>query len=311
MNAFLVRRSLQSVVLLFVVSSLAFFLVHLTPGGPEAALIANPRIGAEEIQRLRERFGLDQPLAMQYVRWLSNAARLDFGRSYFYSRPATDVVAERLGPTIQLGLSSYVIALLGVPLGILAGLHRGTARDAAVRLLATVGHAVPPWWLGLTSVIVLSSLTGWFPNGQGQGGVGEWLKYIILPATILGLTGMVTFARFVRSGVLDALGEDYVRTAIAKGLPSPQITTRHVLRNALLPVVTLLGGLLPAVLSGALVTEYVFAWPGVGRLFYEAATSRDYPILLAIITLLSFATILGTLLADLTYGIVDPRVRYA
>jgi peptide/nickel transport system permease protein len=311
MNAFLVRRSLQSVVLLFVVSSLAFFLVHLTPGGPEAALIANPRIGAEEIQRLRERFGLDQPLAMQYVRWLSNAARLDFGRSYFYSRPATDVVAERLGPTIQLGLSSYVIALLGVPLGILAGLHRGTARDAAVRLLATVGHAVPPWWLGLTSVIVLSSLTGWFPNGQGQGGVGEWLKYIILPATILGLTGMVTFARFVRSGVLDALGEDYVRTAIAKGLPSPLVTTRHVLRNALLPVVTLLGGLLPAVLSGALVTEYVFAWPGVGRLFYEAATSRDYPILLAIITLLSFATILGTLLADLTYGIVDPRVRYA
>jgi len=311
MNAFLVRRSLQSALLLLVVSSLAFFLVHLTPGGPEAALVQNPRIGAEEIQRLRQRFGLDEPLAVQYVRWLSNAARLDFGRSYFYSRPATEVVAERLGPTIQLGLSSYAIALLGVPLGILAGLHRGKAADAAVRLLATVGHAVPAWWLGLTTVVLLSSLTGWFPNGQGQGGFGEWLKYIIVPATILGLTGLVTFARFVRSGVLDALGEDYVRTAKAKGLPNPTVTTRHVLSNVLLPLVTLLGGLLPAVLSGALVTEYVFAWPGVGRLFYEAATSRDYPIVLAILTLLSFATILGTLLADLTYGIVDPRVRYA
>ena len=128
---------------------------------------------------------------------------------------------------------------------------------------------------------------------------------------MLGLGGLVTFARFVRSGVLDALAEDYVRTARAKGLPRPLVTSRHVLRNALLPVVTLLGGLLPAVLSGALVTEYVFAWPGVGRLFYEAAVSRDYPIVLAVLTMLSFATILGTLLADVTYGIVDPRVRYA
>jgi peptide/nickel transport system permease protein len=177
-------------------------------------------------------------------------------------------------------------------------------------LLSTVGHAVPTWWLGLSSVVLLSTMTGWFPNGQGQGSIGEWLKYITVPAIILGLSGLVTFARFVRSGVLDALTEDYVRTAQAKGLPWPTVTTRHVLRNALLPVITLLGGLLPAVLSGALVTEYIFAWPGIGRLFYEAAVSRDYPIVLALLTMLSFATILGALLADLTYGIVDPRVRY-
>src|SRR4029450_6736558 len=178
MTRFLVRRSLQSLVLLFVVTSLAFFLAHLTPGGPEAALIQNPRIGADEIQRMRERFGLDQPLAIQYVRWLTSAAQLDFGRSYFYSRPATEVVAERLGPTIQLGVMSYIVALMGVPLGILAGLNRGKVTDSAVRLIATVGHSVPTWWLGLTSIVVLSSLTGWFPNGQGQGSPGEWLKYI-------------------------------------------------------------------------------------------------------------------------------------
>lgn len=311
MARFLVRRALQSIVLLLVVTSAVFFLVHLTPGGPEGAFLDNPRISAEQVQRLRESFGLDEPLPVQYVRWLGNAARLDFGRSYFYSRPATDVVGERLGPTLQLGLMSYLIALIGIPLGVVAGLQRGKLADGVVRVVATVGHAVPTWWLGLTCVVLLSTLTGWFPNGQGQGGPGEWLKYIILPAVVLGLGGLVTFSRFVRSGVLDALGEDYVRTARAKGLPGAIVTNRHVLRNALLPVVTLLGGLLPALVSGALVTEYVFAWPGVGRLFYEAAVSRDYPIVLAILSLTTFATILGTLLADLAYGIVDPRVRYA
>jgi peptide/nickel transport system permease protein len=293
------------------VTSAVFFLVHLTPGGPDAALLQNPRIGPEQVQRLRENFGLDQPLAVQYVRWLASAARLDFGRSYFYSRPATEIVAERLGPTMQLGVMSYAVALLGVPLGVIAGLNRGRLADVLVRLVATIGHALPTWWLGLTSVVLLSSLTGWFPNGQGHGSIGEWLKYISLPAIVLGLAGLVTFARFVRSGVLDALAEDYVRTAQAKGLPGELVTIRHVLRNALLPVMTLLGGVLPAIVSGALVTEYVFAWPGVGRLFYEAAVSRDYPIVLAVLSLTTFATILGTLLADLSYGIVDPRVRYS
>jgi peptide/nickel transport system permease protein len=310
MLRFLIRRSAQSVVLLLVVTSAVFFLVHLTPGGPEAALLQNPRISQEQVQRLRESFGLDEPLIVQYLKWVGNAARLDFGRSYFYSRPATEVVTERLGPSLQLGAMSYAVALLGIPLGVVAGLNRGRAADILVRLLATIGHAVPTWWLGLSSVVLLSSLTGWFPNGQGQGSFGEWLKYISLPAVILGLTGLVTFSRFVRSGVLDALSEDYVRTAFAKGLPWARVTSGHVLRNALLPVVTLLGGVLPAVVSGALVTEYVFAWPGVGRLFYEAAVSRDYPIVLAVLSLTTFATILGTLLADLGYGVVDPRVRY-
>jgi peptide/nickel transport system permease protein len=310
-TSFVIRRSIQSLVLLVIVTSGVFFLVHLTPGGPETALLQNPRIGAEQIQRVRENFGLDQPLAVQYLKWIASAARLDFGRSYFYARPATEVVAERLGPTIQLGAMSYLVALVGVPLGVIAALNRGKPTDALIRVLTTVGHSVPTWWLGLTSIVLLSSLTGWFPNGQGQGGFWEWLKYISLPALVLGLGGLVTFARFVRSGVLEVLGEDYVRTAQAKGLPWPTVTTGHVLRNALLPVITLLGSLLPLLVSGALVTEYVFGWPGIGRLFYEAATSRDYPVVLAVLTLTTFATILGTLLADIGYGLVDPRVRYS
>src|SRR5438067_5485933 len=213
MTQFVVRRLMQSLFLLVVILAGVFFLVHLTPGGPEAALVANPRIGADEIQRLRERFGLDQPLIVQYLRWVSNAVRLDFGRSYFYSRPATEVILERLGPTLQLGGLSYLVALLGVPLGVLAALRRGRPADQVVRLLSTLGAAVPTWWLGLSAIVVLNSLLDWFPNGQGKGNPGEWFKYIILPATILGLSGMVSFARFARSSVLDTLGEDYVRTA--------------------------------------------------------------------------------------------------
>jgi peptide/nickel transport system permease protein len=310
MSRFLVRRAIQSLVLLFVVTSAIFFLVRLTPGGPEAALTQNPRVGPEEIQRMRERFGLNEPLPTQYVKWLASVAHLDFGRSYTYARPATDIVAERLGPTVQLGLMSYLIALLGVPIGIYAALNRGRLGDGAVRVFTTLGHAVPGWWLGLASIVLLNSLIGWFPNGQGRGGPDEWLKYIILPATILGLASLVTFSRFVRSEVLEVVNQDYVRTAHAKGLRPAAVTWRHVLRNALLPVVTQLGYVLPNVLGGALITETVFSWPGLGRLFYEAANTRDYPVLMAILTLGTFATILGTLLADLGYGVVDPRVRY-
>src|SRR4030081_2958370 len=154
MTHFVVRRLLQSAMLLVVILAGVFFLVHLTPGGPEAALLANPRIGADEVQRVRERFGLDQPIVVQYLQWVANAVRLDFGRSYFYSRPATEVILDRLGPTVQLGLLSYVVALLGVPLGTVAALRRGTAIDALVRLVSTVGAAVPTWWLGLSCIAV-------------------------------------------------------------------------------------------------------------------------------------------------------------
>jgi peptide/nickel transport system permease protein len=310
MRRFLVRRLLQSAFLLFAVVSASFFLVHLTPGGPDTALLQNPRVGPEEIQRIRERFGLNQPLPVQYLSWLANVARLDFGRSYVYSRPATEIIQERLNPTLQLGLMSYAVALLGIPMGVYAAMHRGRAGDTAVRVIASLGHALPGWWLGLALIVLLNTLTGWFPNGQGRGGPLEWLQAIALPALVLGLIGLVTFSRFARSEVLEVLGQDYVRTAQAKGLGARAVAWTHVLRNALLPILTLLGYLLPNVLSGALSIEVVFGWPGLGRLYFEAATSRDYPILLALLTVLTAATILGTLLADLAYGIADPRVRY-
>ena len=311
MQRFLVRRVLQSVLLLWAVLTCVFFLVRLTPGGPEAAMVQNPRISQEEMARVRERFGLNDPLPVQYARWLGAAVRLDFGRSYSYVVPATDVIGQRLWPTVQLGLLSYLVALLGVPLGAYAALHHGRVGDALVRLFTTFGHAVPSWWLGLSLIVLLSTSIGWFPNGQGSGSPLEWLKYIIAPSVILGLGGVVSFTRFSRSEVLEVLGQEYVRTARAKGLAEQAVVWVHVLRNALIPIITLLGYLLPSVLSGALITEVVFSWPGMGRLFFEAATSRDYPLIMAILTLLTLATILGTLLADIAYSLVDPRVRYA
>jgi peptide/nickel transport system permease protein len=202
------------------------------------------------------------------------------------------------------------VALLGIPLGLLAATHRGRLPDVAIRVLTVAGDATPNWWLALVIIVVLSSTIGWFPQGQGRGGLGAWFAHISIPALILGLGGLVAFTRFTRSQVLEVMGQDHVRTARAKGLRETNVAQGHVLRNALIPAVTLIGGLLPFLVSGAALTEGIFNWPGMGRLFLEAAGTRDYPLLLAILMIGTVATLLGTLLADVLYGLVDPRIRY-
>lgn len=311
MQQFLVRRLIQSAFLFWLLITFTFVLTRLTPGGPDAALLEQPNLEQADIERLRERFGLNDPLPVAYAKWLTRVIRLDFGRSYHYLRPPFDVVKERLWPTLQLGLVAYAVALLGIPLGVCAALNRGKPPDLLIRVFTVVGDATPNWWMALVIIVMLSALFGWFPHGQGHGNALEWFKHIIIPASILGLGGTVTFTRYVRSQVLEVLGQDFVRTARAKGLTPFLVTSRHVLRNALLPVVTLLGGVLPALISGAAITEGIFNWPGMGRLYLEAAFTRDYPLLLAITTLVTGATLLGTLLADILYGYVDPRIRYS
>jgi peptide/nickel transport system permease protein len=308
---FVVRRLLQSALLVFAVMTFSFFLIHLTPSGPETALMQNPRVSAETLQRMRQRYGLDDPLPIRYLKWLRSAAELDFGRSYAYSFPVTDVIASRIWPTMQLEGVAYLVGIVGVPLGVYAASKRGGVGDNVVRLATVLGTSVPTWWLGLTIIVLLSSTIGWFPNGQGSGSPLDWLRHIIIPGVLLGLGGLISFTRFVRSEVLEVLGQDYVRTARAKGLEERVVQRAHVLRTALIPVVTILGGLLPGLLSGAIIMESIFNWPGMGRLFIEAASSRDYPLLLGMLLLGTVLTILGSLLADIGYGLVDPRVRYA
>lgn len=310
MRQFLVRRLIQSTLLLFVLMTFTFALTRLTPGGPEAVLFEQPNMEQAALDRLRERFGLNDPLPIAYWKWISSAVQLDFGRSYHYLRPPAELIKERLGPTLQLALVAYAIALLGIPLGVIAALRRSELPDLSVRVFTVFANAVPHWWLALVIIVVLSTTVGWFPYGQGQEGIGDWFTHIILPAALLGLGGVVVFSRFVRSQVLEVVEQDYVRTARAKGLMEFVVIGRHILRNALLPVVTLLGGVLPGLISGAALIEGIFNWPGMGRLYLEAAGTRDYPVLLAITTMVTLATLLGTLFADVLYGYVDPRVRY-
>jgi peptide/nickel transport system permease protein len=307
---FLARRLIQSALLLFAIMTASFFLVHLTPGGPSAALLESPRTTPETLERMRERFGLNDPLPVRYVKWLRNVVTLDFGRSYSRNLPVVDVIGERVWPTVTLGVASYAIAFLGIPLGVYSAARRGRLGDGVVRFFTVLGTSVPAWWLGLTIIVLLNSWIGWFPNGQGGDGLTDRLRHLALPAVLLGLGGIVTFTRYVRSETLEVLGQDYVRTARAKGLDERVVQWAHVMRNALIPVVTLLGGLLPGVLSGAIVIETIFNWPGMGRLFYEAALGRDYPLLLGMLLMGTVLTIVGTLLADIGYGLVDPRVRY-
>lgn len=312
MTRFIIRRLIQSVILLWVVMTLAFLLIHFAPGGPEAVYFGSKNITPEDIAAIRKARGLDDPLYIQYFKWFWQTLTLDFGVSYSYARrPVIEIIWTKIGPTFQLGLLSYLFALLGVPLGIYAARHRAKLSDNVIRIFTVIGSAVPHWWLGLILITILVNTIHWFPQGQGNNGPWDWFIHIIIPAALLSTAGMVAFTRFVRSETIETLGQDYVRTATAKGLTSQEVNRRHVLRNSLIPVVTLMGAYLPTLLSGAALTETIFNWPGMGQLFITASNARDFSVILAILLIGTVLSIIGTFIADIAYGWVDPRIRYS
>jgi len=291
--------------------TLSFLLIHIAPGGPEAVYFGSKNITPEDIAAIRRARGLDDPIWIQYFKWFWQTITLDFGVSYSYARrPVIDIIWTKLGPTFQLGLLSYLLAMLGVPLGIYAARHRAKLGDNLVRIFTVIGSAVPAWWLGLVIIVIMVNTLHWFPQGQGSNGPWDWFIHIIIPALLLSTGGMVAFTRFVRSETIETLGQDYVRTATAKGLPDKEVNQRHVLRNSLIPVVTLLGAFFPALLSGAAITETIFNWPGLGQLFVTAAGARDFSVILALLLIGAILSIIGTFLADIAYGFIDPRIRY-
>lgn len=311
MTRFIIRRLIQSLILLWVIMTLSFLLIHIAPGGPEAVYFGSKNITQADIEAIRKARGLDDPIWIQYFKWFWQTITLDFGVSYSYARrPVIDVIWTKMGPTFQLGLLSYLLALLGVPLGIYAARHRAKLGDNVIRIFTVIGSAVPAWWLGLVIIVIMVNTLHWFPQGQGQNGLWDWFIHIIIPALLLSTGGMVAFTRFVRSETIETLGQDYVRTATAKGLPAKEVTQRHVLRNSLIPVITLLGAFFPALLSGAAITETIFNWPGLGQLFVTAAGARDFSVILALLLIGAILSIIGTFLADIAYGFVDPRIRY-
>jgi peptide/nickel transport system permease protein len=313
LTRYVVRRLVQTVFLMLLITILNFTIMRLAPGGP-AQFAEDPRIGAEYQQRMRESYGLNQPLYIQYGRWLWNVLRLDFGYSFIDGRSVLDKIVERIPASFQLSMGAFMLGLLGIPLGVFAALTHRRWPDQVIRVFTVFGNAVPHWWLGLMLLVFSASYLHMFPLGgmysEGDGSLTDRLWHLALPSMVGALGGWIGYSRFVRSEMLDALGQDYVRTAQAKGLGTRAILYGHALRNATIPLMTMLGPTLVGLLSSGVLFEVTFSWPGLGRMAVDAAFQRDFPVLMALATIFSFLGILGNLLSDVAYGWVDPRVRY-
>jgi peptide/nickel transport system permease protein len=312
MTRYIIRRSVQSLFILLGVMTLTFLVVHLAPGGPNA-FAQDPRLPPDYARQYRHQLGLDQPLPVQYAKWVWQVGHLNLGRSYADKRPVTEKIFERIPNTFVLSGTGFVLGFLGVPLGILAAQRRGKPFDHGVRIVTAIGNATPGWWLGLV-VLLISARSGLhlFPlagtQTPGDGSLPDRLHHILLPALLIAFGGWLGYARFMRSEYLEQAAQDYVRTARAKGLSEWHVV-RHVLRNALVPVIGSVGGALGLILAGSVLFEYTFSWPGMGRLFYEAATERDYPVVLGVTFIGALLSIAGYLLTDIVYALVDPRVK--
>lgn len=308
------------VITIFVIATINFVLVRAAPGDP-AAVIAGQSGATDEkfLEQVRAEYGLDQPYLVQLGSYLSKVATLDLGYSYRLRRPVQDLIAERLGPTLLLTLSAFLISLIGgVVFGALAGIRHGKISDLAISLLALILYATPVFWLGLMLVLLFSIQLEWLPAfgyaSMRAGSLGpmayalDVLKHLCLPALTLGGIYMAMYARLMRSSVIEVAAEDYIKTARAKGLTEGAILRGHMLRNASLPVITFAGLQVGAMVGGAVVVETVFSWPGLGRLIFDAVTSRDYPVLLGLFLVMSILVICVNLLTDLIHRLVDPRL---
>jgi peptide/nickel transport system permease protein len=313
MSTRLIRRVAATVPLLLVISAAVFGLLHLVPGGPLAVYLSNPDVRPEDLERLRRALGLDQPIWRQYLQWLAGFLRGDWGFSYSDGRPVFDRVRERLPATIELvGAALALAAVFTVPLGLVAALARGwPARLAS--FASFVGLALPVFWFGLVLQLVFSLALGWLPSSgrttPGIDGFGDRVTHLVLPATMLAAVHAAAWARYLRAAVTDTRRQTFVTASYARGAAESTVIAQHVLRPALLPVVTIVFLDAALMVAGTVVTESVFAWPGLGSLFTEALARRDYTVLMALLMLASAAVVVFNLIADLVYPLIDPRVR--
>jgi peptide/nickel transport system permease protein len=284
--------------------TLVFFFLHMIPGDPVEVMLGETAQQADK-ERLREELGLNLPLHVQYGRFMAGIVQGDLGGSYFYRRPVAQVIAERVPATVELALAAFLVAgLIAIPLGIIAALREGTAVDNAAVLFSLVGVSLPNFWLGPLLIILFSITLGWFPV-SGRAGVAS----LVLPAVTLGAAFAAILSRMTRASLLERLGEDYLTVARAKGLPEWKVILKHALRNALIPIITVMGLQIGALLSGAIITENVFSWPGIGTLLINAIEARDYPLVQGCILFVTLSYVLVNLLTDLFYGWADPRIR--
>ena len=303
--------------LLLGISVIVFGIIQAAPGGPETALFESGRfVDPEVIEAYRQQLGVDQPIYVQHVYWLMAALQGDLGLSFSTARPVSDVILERIPATLELILTSFVIAaILALCLGMYSALHKYTVLDFTLTGFSFLGIAMPVFWFGLILQLVFSVKLGWLPvagtETVGDTSLGDHLAHLILPATVLSFRNVAGWSRYLRSSLLGVVGSDYVRTARAKGLSETMVIGVHAFRNALIPVVSVMALGMADLFSGAVITEAIFAWPGIGRLFVQAMFARDYPLLMGILLMGSFMVIVFNLVADILYGLLDPRIRYA
>ncbi len=304
MGQFIRRRLLLLAVVVWGVATIAFVLLHLS--GDPASLMLSPDAGPGAHEELRRALGLDAPLSVQYAKYMTGVLRGDFGNSIRQRLPAFDLVMERLPTTFELAAAGMVIAVVvGVPLGVIGAMKRGTVHETAALTVALFGQSVPSFWLALMMILVLGVALEWFPVSGRDG-----FHHLVLPAVAVSVESMARIARLLRSSILDQLEQDYTRTARSKGLTTLRVVGRHVLRNAAIPAVTLIGLDFGRLLGGAVIVETVFAWPGVGRLAVQAVFQRDFPVVQAAVVVLGFTFVIINLLVDLAYVWIDPRIRF-
>lgn len=338
MGTYILRRLLQSIPTFLGITAISFLLILTAPGDPVSLITFGEEIDSETIEGLRRTLGLDQPPLAQYVYWLvgndwqlidrdgdgvgdsygvrRGLLRGDLGNSLRFQRPVTTLIIERIPATLQLTLSALLLGYgVGIPLGVLAAVNQGRVIDQIVRVISVLGNAVPGFWLGLLLIIIFSVTLGWLPMGGsgpatgGQVSLLTRLSYMIMPVLVLSLPTLANVSRLVRTNVLEVLNQDFIRTAQAKGLARRVVIWRHAVRNALIPVATFLGPALGGLLGGAVIVEQVFSWPGMGRLVVDGVFQRDYPLVMGSVVLGAVLFILGTLLSDILYGVLDPRIR--
>jgi peptide/nickel transport system permease protein len=311
MIGYLFRRILQSLIVIIGVTIITFILLHMLPGNPVRAILG-PKASPADVASLTKQLGLNKSLPFQYGLWLWNLAHLDLGYSYKQTASVDTLLAARLPNTLLLvGTSTVLAILLAIPLGVLQAVRRNKPDDYTLTGLAFIFYSMPTFWLGILLIIVFSATLNWLPpEPQASIGLFSQLNTLILPVATLTLVTLALFSRYMRSSMLENLVQDYVRTAKSKGLSSRRVLFRHVLRNALIPVLTLVGLSIPGIASGAVVTETVFNFPGMGYLFFISAQNDDFPVLLGVTVVIAVATVIGSLVADILYAVADPRIRY-
>lgn len=319
---YIIKRALLSIPILFGITIITFIIIHITPGGPTILQThMNMKVSADSVEKLKKLYDLDKPLHVQYLKWLVRLAKLDFGESFVDNRPVIKKIKERIPNTLLLNiLSLFFIFVFAVPIGIFSAVKQNSFYDKAFTTISFMGFSIPTFWLALLLMLLCGVHLNILPiSGMRSPDadsmpflIALWdrIKHLILPVFVSAFGGLASISRYMRSSMLEVIRQDYIRVGRAKGLPEKEVIYKHALKNAILPIITILGLSIPGLIGGGFIFETIFAWPGMGRLGFESAMQFDYPVIMGVVTIGALLTLIGNLVADITYALVDPRIRY-